>query len=166
MIITRWVRAATVAAGLLVFPVAGQAQQASPAAMALAKEYLTIKGGIELLDPVIFGVIEQARQTFLRANPLVGKDLNEVAAAMQKDYAPRLEEVRGMLYRSYAARFTEVELKEMIAFFKTPIGQKMLKEEPAVIDQAVRSAEDYGEKFTAEVIGRMRGDMKKRGHDL
>ena len=168
MIITRWIGAATVAAGLLVLPAVGQAQQPQPsaAALALAKEIVTIKGGVELLDPVIGGVIEQARQTFLRANPLVGKDLNEVALALRTEYAPRIEDLRTIFYRVYAAKFTEAELKELAAFFKSPLGQKLSREEPTIFEEAAKEGLDYGQKFSEEVITRMRVEMKKRGHDL
>ena len=36
----------------------------------------------------------------------------------------------------------------------------------AGIEQAAKEADDYGQKFSEEVITRMRTEMKKRGHDL
>ena len=35
----------------------------------------------------------------------------------------------------YAARFTEQELKDMVAFYKSPLGKKMIAQEPQVLDE-------------------------------
>ena len=60
-------------------PVGGaDAQQPSPTALATAKEVITVKGATALFDPLVPGVIEQAKSVFVRANPTLLKDLNEV----------------------------------------------------------------------------------------
>ena len=168
MIIHRLTRVAAIAVALSGVPMLAQAQQPQPSAasIAFAKEILTAKEAVGLLDPVIFGVIERTRQIYLQANPLLGKDLNEVAAALRTEYTPRIELLRTTFHRVYASKFTEAELKELAAFFKSPLGQKLAREEPTIIEQAAKEADDYGQKFSEEVIPRMRVEMKKRGHDL
>lgn len=168
MTIHRMTRIAAFAVLLSGVPMLAQAQQPQPSAasVAYAKEILTAKEAVGLLDPVVFGVIERTRQIYLQANPLLGKELNEVTIALRTEYQPRVEQLRTIFYRAYAAKFTEAELKELAAFFKSPLGQKLSREEPAVLEQAAKEADEYGQKFSEEVITRMRTEMKKRGHDL
>jgi uncharacterized protein len=66
----------------------------------------------------------------------------------------------------YAKHFTEQELKELVAFYKSPLGQKMLKEEPLALDQSMKKAQDWSQDFSEAVLGRIRTEMSKKGHPL
>ena len=46
------------------------------------------------------------------------------------------------------------------------IGQKMIAEEPKVIDQSLQEAETWADKLSGDIMSRMREEMKKRGHDI
>ena len=74
------------AAGLILLAGSASAQQQPSAnASALAKEIITAKGAANLYDPVIPGVIERAKGNFIRINPMLLKDLNEVAAKLRAE---------------------------------------------------------------------------------
>lgn len=141
-------------------------QPPSATALATAKEVITVKGAAGIFDPLVPGVIEQAKSVFLRTNPMLGKDLNEVAAKLRADYAPRGADVINDTAKLYATRFTEQELKDALAFYKSPLGQKLLVEEPKILDEGMRNAQTWADKLSEEVIGKIRAEMKKRGHDL
>ena len=66
----------------------------------------------------------------------------------------------------YAIRFTEQELKDALAFYKSPLGRKLLEQEPNLLDQSMRNAQTWADKFSEEVIAKMRAEMKKRGHEI
>jgi hypothetical protein len=66
----------------------------------------------------------------------------------------------------YASRFTEQELKDTLAFYKSPLGKKLLVEEPLILDQSMRNAQSWADRLSQEVIGKIRTEMKKRGHDI
>ena len=142
------------------------AQQPSAAAMATAKELVTVKGVKALYDPLVTGVIEKAKGMLLQTNPMLGKDLNEVAAKLRAELAPRGAEVVTETARLYATRLTEQELKDAVAFYKSPLGRKLLVEEPAIADQSMKSASSWAEKFSEEVLNKMRDEMRKRGHEI
>jgi uncharacterized protein len=145
---------------------AAQAQQPTPAAVELAKQVILIKGGNNMFDPIVPGVIESAKNTFLPTNPGLAKDLNEVAAQLRKEYDPKRAELLNAVAREYAAHFTEQELKDLVAFYKTPLGQKVVTEEPRALDASLRQAQDWANNFSEEVIAKMRAEMKKRGANL
>ena len=143
-----------------------QAQQPTATALATAKELITTKGAAAIFDPVVPGVIEQAKSVLLRTNPMLSKDLNEVAAKLRADYAPRSVEIVNDTARLYATRFTEQELKDALAFYKSPIGRKLLVEEPRILDEGMRNAQTWANKLSEEVLGKIRAEMKKRGHEI
>jgi hypothetical protein len=142
------------------------AQQPSASAMATAKELITVKGATSLYDPLVPGVIEQAKSVFMQANPMLVKDLNEVAAKLRAEYAPRSAEVVNEVAKLYALRFTEQELKDVLAFYKSPLGRKMLKEEPEILDQSMTNAQTWANRLSEEIFIKIRVEMKKRGHEI
>lgn len=138
----------------------------SATSIALAKELVVLKGGTAMLEPIIPGVIETAKNMFLQTNPMYGKDLNDVAAQLRKDSDSKRDELITEVARAYAQRFTEQELKDVLAFYKTPTGKKMIAEEPLAIDQSMSRTQVWANRFSEEVIAKMRVEMKKKGHDL
>ena len=145
---------------------AAQAQEPSAAAMAEARELIKIKGAGQMFDPLVPGVIETAKNTLLRTSPQLSKDLNEVAAALRTEYAARRSEIDEELARAYAKRFTEPELKQVLAFYRTPVGKKMVTEEPQIINDGMQRVQDWADRFSDEVLKRIRAEMAKRGHTL
>ena len=156
------------ALGLAFAPRVGgaEAQQPSPTAIAAAKELITVKGATALWDPLVPGVIEQAKSVFIQANPTLIKELNEVAVKLRAEYAPRSAEVVNDVAKLYASRFTEQELKDALNFYKSPLGRKLVVEEPNILDQSMRTAQTWAENLSQEVIAKMRAEMKKRGRDI
>jgi hypothetical protein len=159
-------RIALLGLGLLLSSATVGAQQPSATAIATAKELITVKGTTALYDPILIGVVEKAKGVFLQTNPMLQKDLNEVAAKLRTELAPRSAEVVNETARLYASRFTEQELKDAIAFYKSPLGRKLLAEEPALADQSMRSAATWADKLSEEVMNKMRAEMRRRGHDM
>jgi hypothetical protein len=68
--------------------------------------------------------------------------------------------------RAYARHFTESELKDLLLFYKTPLGQKFTREEPGAIEEGLKGAQDWGDAFSETVMARVRADMRKKGHNL
>ncbi|MFZ0457830.1 MAG: DUF2059 domain-containing protein [Rhodoplanes sp.] len=152
---------------LLVVSAPGAAQQKpSPAAIAAAKELLILKGGDLPFNPVVYNVIEKVKNVFLPTNPNLGKELNEVAAQLKKEYEPKRAELINDVARMYAERFSEQEIKTLITFYKSPLGRKMVTDEPKIIDQSLNHVENWGNELSDEVLSRFREEMKKKGHDL
>jgi hypothetical protein len=160
------IRLATVAVALALSSPAAYAQQPSAAAMSAAKEIVKAMDATMLFNPLIPGVVEQAKNLFLQQNPNLVADLNEVAAKMRHDLAPRQEELSNEVARLYTTLFTEQELKEILAFYTAPTGKKMLAEQPKVLEGSMKFAQDWANKLSDEVIAKMRDEMKKRGHAL
>jgi hypothetical protein len=164
--IQRAARLAAAAVVLAVFIPAAHAQQPSPASMAVAKQLITTTGATTVFTPLIAGVVEQAKLLFLQQNPGLAKDLNEVAAKLRTDLQPRFSELNDEVAKLYASNFTEQELKDILTFYQSPAGKKMLTVQPKVIDSSMAFAQTWANKLSDEVIGKMRDEMKKRGHAL
>jgi len=164
--IKRATRLVAVAAVLVVFAPAARSQQPSPAAMTTAKELVSATGATAVFNPLIAGVVEQAKLLFLQQDPGLAKDLNEIANQMRTDLAPRFSELTNEVATLYATNFTEDELKAILAFYQSPVGKRLLQRQPQVIDTSVKFAQNWANKLSDEVTAKMREELKKRGHNL
>ena len=154
-----------VALAMLALPAHAQSKP-SPATLATAQQLVESTGAAALFNPLIPGVVEQAKILFLQQNPGLGKDLNEVAAKLRDEYAPRQAELNKYVADLYAKQFTEAELKQILAFYESPVGKKLLTQQAQIIEASMKYAQDWANKLSDNVIEKMRAEMKKRGHDL
>jgi hypothetical protein len=138
----------------------------SASAVATARELVETKGGSAMFDPVIISVVEQTKAALLQTNPQLGKDLNDVAAQLRTEFGSKRDELMAYAAKLYADRFTEQELKEMLAFYKSPLGRKMSNIEPQVLDQTFNYIQQWGQQVSEQVMNRFRAEMKKKGHNL
>jgi hypothetical protein len=151
---------------LIALSPSANAQQATPAAIQTAKEIVNVTGAMALFNPLIPGVVEQAKNLFLQQDPGLAKDLNEITAKMRADLAPRFGELTSEVAKLYANHFTEAELKELLAFYKTPVGTKLITEQPKVGEEGLKFAQTWANNLSEEIIVKMRDELKKRGHAL
>jgi len=147
-------------------PKTAQAQSPPAGAILIAKQIIQLKGVDRLFNPLVGGVVEKVKDQFMQTDFMWAKDLNAVAAQLKKEYASRANELVDASARIYASHFTEAELKQILAFYQTPLGRKVIQEEPKALDESIANAGNWGNNLSQEIADKMRVEMKKRGHDL
>ena len=143
-----------------------QGAKPSAGALATAKQLVAATGATALFSPLIPGVIEQSKLLYLQQDPMLQKDLNDIAAQLRTEMAPKFAEVNEEVAREYATHFTEQELKDILAFYQTPAGKKLLEQQPQVVNESMKYAQDWANKLSTEVTAKMREELKKRGHPM
>jgi hypothetical protein len=143
-----------------------RAQEPSAATIALGREIVELKGGIGMFDTIIDGVLEHHRQMLVQVNPNISTDLGTIIQQLRTQYVPRLPQIHTEIGRAYAIQFTESELRQILAFYKTPLGKKLIEAEPKAIDEATKRVDAWATKFADEVMAKMRDELKKKGHSL
>ena len=145
---------------------AALAQQPSAGAVAAARELVELKGGAQMFEPVVTGIVEQTKGALLQTNPQLSKDLTDVATQLRTEFSPKRDELMLEAAKRYAQRFSEAELKELVTFYKTPTGKKMQAQEPLVLDETFNFVRQWSPRVAEDVMNRYRAEMKKKGHNL
>ena len=140
-----------------------QPKQPTPAALLLAKEIVDIKGATRAMDPLVVGVIEYHKNFLMQTNPNLVGPINEAARKLVGDLSSRKVELQQNVVRIYAQHFTEQELRDALAFYRTPLGKKLVVEEPKAMDEAMQAADEWSRKFAEEVVAKLREELKKKG---
>ena len=157
---------ATMLSWLTVMPQAYAQAQPTPGAIAAARELLTLRGSLEPFEHILSGAVETAKNALLPTNPNLAKELNEVAAILHQGVRPMRETLYKDLSTTYASHYSEKELKELVAFYKSPIGKKFAAEEPVAAKDILQHAQKLAAALSDDMLKRFRAEMRKRGHTL
>jgi uncharacterized protein len=139
---------------------------ASAAAIAAAKEILTMKNVSSQYANAVPSIVQRTKDQLLQSNLNLQKDLNEVAVIVAQTLAGREKEIGEQMAKIYASDFTEQELKDLLAFYKSPLGQKLLTQEPKTIMASIGYMNQWAQTFSEEVNGQFRAEMRKRGKEI
>jgi hypothetical protein len=138
----------------------------SPAAIAAAKEILTMKNAVAMYANAVPGLVEKTKNVLLGANLNYQKDLNEVAVIVAKNLTGREKEIGDGMAQIYANEFTEQELKDLVTFYKSPLGQKLILNEPRAISGSMSYMNEWAQSFAEVINGQFRTEMRKRGKEI
>src|SRR4051812_49036101 len=139
---------------------------ASPAALAAAKEILAMKNANAMYASAVPNIVEQTKNALMQTNLNYQKDLNEVAVIVARNLAGKEKEIGEGMAQIYANEFTEQELKDLVTFYKSPLGQKLLSSEPRAIQFSMSYMNQWAQQFAETINGQFRAEMKKRGKDI
>jgi hypothetical protein len=177
--LSRILSAAGLAMGFALTAIPAEAQQknapapattplkpASPGAIAAAKEILTMKNAGAMFANAVPNIVEQTKNALIQNNLNYQKDLNEVAVVVAKTLSGREKEIADGMAQVYANEFSEQELKDLVTFYKSPLGTKLLASEPRAIQFSMSYMNQWAQQFAETINGQFRAEMKKRGKDI
>ncbi|HLZ02011.1 MAG TPA: DUF2059 domain-containing protein [Bradyrhizobium sp.] len=139
---------------------------ATPACVAAAKEILQMKHAGAMYANAVPNIVHQTKDQILSTNLNYQKDLNEVEVIVAKKLAGREQEIGEGMAQIYCNMFTEQELKDLVVFYKSPLGQKLLTAEPQAIQTSMNYMTNWAQNFATIVNGEFRAEMRKRGKQI
>lgn len=107
------------------------------------RKLLEVSGRIQLEQQVMTTMMKQFRQGF----PKVSQDFWSRFEA-QAD----LKELNDRIIPVYDKHFTQEEIRQLIAFYSTPIGRKMVHEQPAVAQESMEVGQQWGEELAERIF--------------
>ena len=125
-----------------------------------------MKNAAAMYASAVPNLVEQAKNGLIQNNLNYQKDLGEVAVVVAKSLAGREKEIGDGMAQIYANEFTEQELKDLVTFYKSPLGAKLLASEPRAIQFSMSYMNQWAQQFAATVDAAFRAEMKKRGKPI
>ncbi len=137
----------------------------TPSHLALAREVMLSSGIARSFDSVLPAFADQIRKQSV-TRPELAKDLDEVLASLQPEMELQKQRMIDIAARTYAAKFSEAELKEIATFFRSPAGKHYVEAQPQLLDEMVQEMQDWTQDVSEYVMVRVRAEMGKRGHQM
>lgn len=97
------------------------------------------------IDPKAFDIIEEEVKISIDEILIDGNAMAEI------------------MYPIYGGRFSETELKELIAFNETPLGKKMIRELPAITQEGMKAGQKLGESLGPKIQQRVVSRFNREG---
>ena len=138
----------------------------TPTAMAAAREILTLKNAGAMYGNAVPGIVQQTKDALIQQNLNYQKDLNDVAVVVAQAFAGKEKEIGEGMAQIYCNEFTEKELVDLLAFYKSTLGQKLLASEPRAIQFSMSYMNSWAQNFAEMVNGEFRAEMRKRGKQI
>jgi hypothetical protein len=163
------IRAGAVAAvilaviGLSTAP-AHAAPEFDPEAIALAERLIQLTGADKVGIQVITFISNQMSQQLKAANP---NKTSEIDDFVKKDFIPALiekvPEMTEAVTKIYAINFTKADLQQIIDFYSSEIGRKVIAKMPEVMQQGMQLGSAWGQRIKPEIMSRFNERLKKQG---
>ena len=141
-------------------------KQGTPACMAAARDILTMKNASAMYANAVPNLVTQTKDQLMSTNLNYQKDLNELAPIIAQKLAGREKEIGEGMAQIYCNEFTEQELKDLVTFYKSPLGQKLLTNEPRAIQFSMSYMNQWASQFAETVNAQFRAEMRKRGKQI
>ena len=120
----------------------GQVLAATASHNAAAEKFLTLANADKLGTPVYMQVQQMFAQRFAETKAPESKkgvlESYQAKANAELDKAVGWNKLKPDMVKLYTSNFSEQELKDLIAFYESPVGQKVLKQMPALTAQSAQ----------------------------
>lgn len=110
----------------------------------------------EMLE--LSGAKKMALQTMEMMISSFRKQMPEVETDFWNEFMKEAQagDLISMIAPVYAKHFTETEVKELIAFYKTPIGKKLVEKLPVISQESYGIGEVWGKALSEKVAAKLK----------
>ncbi|WP_263260871.1 DUF2059 domain-containing protein [Pseudomonas sp. RIT-PI-S] len=129
---------------------------------ASAEAFLMMAHADKLGTPVYMQVQQMFAQRFAQANAPDSKqallETYQAKANAALDQAIGWDKLKPEMVKLYTDNFTEQELKDLVKFYQSPLGQKIVQKMPQVTEQSAELTQAHL-KEAAPVVNKLLADM-------
>ena len=101
-----------------------------------------------------------------RQRPGNADEIRSVFASLTQKFIAQKSVAIDMTAPLYAEKFTVEEMGQVAAFYRSPVGQKFVREQPEIMQRSMRLGMAWGERLGREAVEEARRELKKRGIEL
>ena len=143
-----------------------RAQTPSPDAMAAAHELIVTMRAADFFKTIVPALMQSFKPAIVQNQPQVERDYDAIVPLLLEGMNARLNELSEEIAAVYARNFTADELREAVAFYRGPTGQKFVQKLPAITQESMAIGQRFGQSIASELRGRMIDELRKRGHNI
>jgi hypothetical protein len=68
----------------------------------------------------------------------------------------RDDDMMELTYQIWAKHFTQQEIRDLLHFYESPTGQKIIRETPAIQQETLAAGQKWGDKILGRILARLR----------
>ena len=121
---------------------------------------------VDLFKTIMPAMMQSLKPAIVQNRPQVERDYDVIVPLLLEGMNERLNEVIEQIAAVYARNFTADELREAVAFYRGPTGQKIVQKLPTITQESMAIGQRFGQSIASELRGRMIDELRKRGHNI
>jgi len=136
----------------------------SPEAVAVAEEIIEVTGArahsLKMVDAMLPTAIDAIKR---RLPDVPDSSLNLFRTTFRQEVEKSLPQMLHEEARLYAIHFSPSELNDLLAFYRTALGQKMLVEQPKIFTELLPLAQAWGRVAGAQAVQAALQSLRQEG---
>jgi hypothetical protein len=160
-------RAAVLAFGIVVgLSGAVRADEVTPEHLAAAREAVDAAKTFKGFDNLLPLMVQNTQNRLIRLRPDQHQVISQVVDQESLQLASRRVDLDNDVARIMAKYFTQEELQQIAAFYKTTAGIKLADLLPKVSSEALQSVKGWSDRVGEELYEKSVAELKKKGVDF
>ena len=147
-------------------PAADPAAAVPPEQLAAALDFLETSGATKGFEDMIPQFLDQGRLRYAAQRPELEKSINDAALGLVPEIVKQRDVLNTKLAALYATQFSADELKEIAAFYHTPVGQKLAANQVKILQKSVPVVQAWSRSLSEIVSKRIKEEVAKQGQKL
>ncbi|HYD63673.1 MAG TPA: DUF2059 domain-containing protein [Noviherbaspirillum sp.] len=125
---------------------------------------LNMTGALAIGQQMAVAAAANYTQSLKKARPDIPQSvLNMLPAEVGATFEENVDSLKEQIIPIYHKYFTADEVKEMIRFYSTDLGQKMIKTMPALVREGMLVGQRWGESLGPKINQRVMDRLRKQG---
>jgi len=142
------------------------AQELDVDRIALARQYVDLTDGSQLFETTLIRTGIETMRTLVSQNPAEADAVSDAIGVVIEDYSARKDELFNQFARVYALRFSMEELREIVAFYKTEVGQKLSVSNSIINTELSTVMQIYQANLNIEFFAQVRAELRENGIEM
>ncbi|AVX05045.1 DUF2059 domain-containing protein [Maritalea myrionectae] len=159
---------ALLVAGLLSIATSATAssQEITPEHLAVAEEYVEMTDTGKVYEVSLLNSIRRVAQALAQQDPEMTETIVKTAREVAQEYIDAGNPLYKQFARIYAIRFTPEELGEIVEFYKSDTGQKLLNNNVSINSDLKAAVEVWENNFLVEYERKVKSALAEEGVEL
>jgi uncharacterized protein len=141
-------------------------QTPAPDALAAARELVTTMKAGDMLKSLMPIILQQLKPVIVQGRPQVERDFDAIMPTLMEAMTTKTDEFNDLVADIYARNFSAAEIRQVTAFYHSPVGQKLLEKMPAISQESMMIGQKWGQAIAGDMRNRIIEELRKRGHNL
>ena len=160
-------RRTLIIASIFLFSIcAASAQTPSPDAMTAARSLVTTMKLPDQYKALLPAILLTLKPALTQDRPEIERDYDAMMPTIIDAFTPYYNAMLDDVATVYANNFTVGELREIEAFYRQPVGQKLLEKTQALTQQSNQVGQDASRKAAEDLRVRLTEALRQKGHKL
>ncbi len=160
------IRSALGAAALVAIslqPGLSAAQNVPQSHLDAARDAVVAARALSAFDDILPNLAEQTRTIFIRNDPAATAVIEEVVNEVALKMVEKRQELNKAVFEVWARRLTEEDLREITAFYRSPVGKKLAEFGPELTALSLGAAKLWTDTMSELMIREVGAELRKRG---